>query len=113
MDHAIEHDLVMVAREALSNAVRHAAPASVQLRLWFGARELKMQVDDDGCGFNPSSPSSGHYGIIGMRERIEHLGGKFVLRSGPGEGTHLEVAVPLAVPRTRGASSRAASGEIA
>jgi signal transduction histidine kinase len=76
-----------------------------------------MQVDDDGCGFIPSSPSSGHYGIIGMRERIEHLGGKFVLRSGPGEGTHLEVAVPLTVPRTvpqtRGASSRAASGEIA
>jgi len=48
-----------------------------------------------------------------MRERIEHLGGKFVLRSGPGEGTHLEVAVPLTVPQTRGASSRAASGEIA
>ncbi len=109
VDHAIEHDLVMVAREALSNAVRHAAPASVQLRLWFGARELKMQVDDDGCGFNPSSPSNGHYGIIGMRERIEHLGGKFVLRSGPGEGTHLEVAVPL----TKRPASPAANGGVA
>jgi len=55
-----------------------------------------MQVDDDGCGFDPASPANGHYGIIGMRERIEHLGGKFVLRSGPGEGTHVEVAVPIA-----------------
>jgi len=54
-----------------------------------------MQVDDDGCGFDTSTPANGHYGIIGMRERIEHLGGKFVLRSGPGEGTHLAVAVPL------------------
>jgi ligand-binding sensor domain-containing protein/signal transduction histidine kinase len=95
VDQAIEHDLVMVAREALSNAVRHAAPTGVQLRLSFGARELKMQVDDDGCGFDPSSPANGHYGIIGMRERIEHLGGRFMLRSGPGEGTHLAVAVPL------------------
>jgi ligand-binding sensor domain-containing protein/signal transduction histidine kinase len=95
VDHAIEHDLVMVAREALSNAVRHAAPTGVQLRLSFGPRELKMQVDDDGSGFDPSSPANGHYGIIGMRERIEHLGGSFVLRSRPGEGTHLEVAVPL------------------
>jgi signal transduction histidine kinase len=55
-----------------------------------------MQVDDDGRGFDAaSSPANGHYGIIGMRERIEHLGGKFALRSGPGEGTHLEVEVPL------------------
>ena len=67
----------------------------MQLRLSFGPRELKMQVDDDGSGFDPSSPANGHYGIIGMRERIEHLGGSFVLRSRPGEGTHLEVAVPL------------------
>jgi len=95
VDHAIEHDLVMVAREALSNAIRHAAPTGVQLLLSFGARELKMQVDDDGCGFDPSSPATRHYGIIGMRERIEHLGGRFVLRSRPGGGTHLAVAVPL------------------
>ncbi|MGD0361984.1 MAG: two-component regulator propeller domain-containing protein [Bryobacteraceae bacterium] len=95
LEHAIEHDLVMVAREALSNAVRHAAPTSVRLRLSFGARELRMQVEDDGRGFDPSSPANGHYGIIGMRERIEHLGGKFILRSGPGTGTHLSVAVPL------------------
>jgi ligand-binding sensor domain-containing protein/signal transduction histidine kinase len=107
VDHAIEHDLVMVAREALSNAVRHAAPTSVQLRLSFGTRELKMQVDDNGRGFDPaSSPANGHYGIIGMRERIEHLGGKFFLRSGPGEGTHLEVAVPL----TKRPSTQAANG---
>ena len=95
VEHAIEHDLVMVARESLSNAVRHAAATRVQLQLSFGTRELRMQVDDDGCGFDTSTPANGHYGIIGMRERIEHLGGKFVLRSGPGEGTHLAVAVPL------------------
>jgi signal transduction histidine kinase len=109
LDHAIEHDLVMVAREALSNAVRHAAPASVHLRLSFGTRELKMQVVDDGCGFDSSLPANGHYGIVGMRERIEHLGGKFVLHSVPGEGTHLEVAVPL----TKRPSSRAANGRSA
>jgi ligand-binding sensor domain-containing protein/signal transduction histidine kinase len=95
VDRAIEHDLVMVAREALSNAVRHAAPRSVQLRLTFGTPELTMQVEDDGCGFDLSSPANGHYGIVGMRERIQHLGGTFILRSAPGQGTHLEVAVPL------------------
>jgi signal transduction histidine kinase len=66
-----------------------------------------MQVHDDGRGFDPaSSPANGHYGIIGMRERIEHLGGTFVLRSGPGEGTDVDVDVPL----TKGSSTRTANG---
>jgi signal transduction histidine kinase len=104
--YAIEHDLVMVAREALANAVRHGAPTGVQLQLSFGPRELNMQVDDDGSGFDPSVPPNGHYGIVGMRERVERLGGKFVLRSRQGEGTHLEVAIPLAKPSTQAANGR-------
>lgn len=95
LDHEIERNLIMVVREALSNAVRHAAPKSIRLHFNFGRRELTMKVTDDGRGFNPAALANGHYGIIGMRERIQNLGGRFILDSRPGSGTRVEAAIPL------------------
>jgi two-component system sensor histidine kinase DegS len=56
-----------------------------------------MYVIDDGGGFAPAAlglPSGDHYGLVGMRERIEHLGGEFILQSAPGKGTRIEVSIP-------------------
>ena len=69
----------MVAREALHNAVQHGRPDRVQVQLCFEARKLRMQICDDGCGFQAAArPPGEHYGLIGMRERIEGLGGAWL-----------------------------------
>jgi len=98
LDPAVEHDILMVAREAVSNAVRHARPHEVRLQVDFEQDRIRMQVHDDGCGFDPQQVliSSGeHFGLVGMRERIERLGGRFAVRSSPGLGTDLTAEVPV------------------
>jgi signal transduction histidine kinase len=98
VDPAIEHDILMVAREAVYNAVRHAQPSEVRLQLFFKNERIRIRVADDGCGFDPrETPSIAgeHFGIIGMRERTARLGGRFDLRSAPGSGTELVFEAPL------------------
>lgn len=98
LDPLMEHDLVMVAREAVHNAVRHAHPHQVMLKVNFDQRDIELRVLDDGCGFHPNdvaSRESEHFGLIGMRERTERLGGIFDLRSEPGKGTQLYVRLPI------------------
>jgi signal transduction histidine kinase len=98
LDPAVEHDILMVAREATSNAVRHAKAREVRLEVAFEPECVRLHVEDDGCGFCPEDALSArgeHFGLVGMRERVERLGGNFRLRSGPGQGTHLSVEVPV------------------
>ncbi len=98
LDPAVEHDILMMAREGVHNAVRHAHPNAVKVRLDFEERAIRMRIEDDGCGFDPdttlASPGE-HFGLVGMRERTERLGGRFQVRSAPGEGTELSVEVPV------------------
>lgn len=87
----------MVAREALYNSVRHGHPRKVDLGVSFDENSCSVDVRDNGSGFDPamlSSTATGHYGLIGMKERVERIGGKFVLRSQAGEGTELMIQVP-------------------
>ena len=56
---------------------------------------VQLIVRDDGHGFDPSSVGDDRHGIVGMRERVEMLGGSLQTESGPGEGTRVEVTVPL------------------
>jgi len=97
-DPLIEHDILMVAREAVYNALRHGHPREVILRFHFQGSRVKMSVLDDGCGFDPGEVlpgNSGHFGLMGMRERAERLGGSFAIRSAPGKGTELCMEVPV------------------
>jgi ligand-binding sensor domain-containing protein/signal transduction histidine kinase len=97
LNQSINHELLMVAREAVYNATLHAHPKRVQLRICFGKDELTLEVSDDGCGFDPSAvPLEGphHYGIIGMQERIKRIGGNFKLNSVVAKGTRIDVQVP-------------------
>ncbi|HEX4807329.1 MAG TPA: two-component regulator propeller domain-containing protein [Bryobacteraceae bacterium] len=98
LDPLMEHDLVMVAREAVHNAVRHAHPHQVMLKICFEERNIQLRILDDGCGFHPhevASRESEHFGLVGMRERTERLGGVFDLKSEPGKGTALSVCFPI------------------
>jgi ligand-binding sensor domain-containing protein/two-component sensor histidine kinase len=94
---ASEWSLLMVTREALQNAVRHARPQQLSVALSFDRRSLRVEIEDDGCGFDPSiiySSNGRHYGLIGMRERVEKLGGVFRLTSAPGKGTQVYLSIP-------------------
>jgi ligand-binding sensor domain-containing protein/signal transduction histidine kinase len=90
------HELMLIIKEALTNAVTHANPKSVNIDVCFTKHDLKIEVRDDGCGFDPSTIRSrnGHYGILGMQERARLLGGDLKIQSDLARGTALCVFVP-------------------
>jgi len=91
-----EAELLRIAQEAVNNAVRHAKPAHIAIELRFGAQDLQMTIQDDGCGFDgqphpQSSGPQGHFGLTGMRERAAEIGGTLAIDSAPGKGTRISV----------------------
>lgn len=93
----IGHELLRVAQEATANAVKHGNAQRIAIILDFNiSPHLRVAIEDDGAGFNTAAAvPAGHFGLIGMRERVEKLGGEFRLRSESGKGTTVEVVVPL------------------
>ncbi|HSO26892.1 MAG TPA: sensor histidine kinase, partial [Anaerolineales bacterium] len=97
LDPLVETVFFRVAQEALTNVARHADVAEAQIELVFGENQVQLQVHDDGCGFDPSSnlvPPHG-WGLAGMRERAESIGGTLELTSAPSQGTTVMVRAPL------------------
>ena len=90
-----ESGLYRIAQEALNNVVQHAGASRASLRLVTAPERVRLFVEDDGCGFDPSGISGDGHGLIGMNERVKLLGGRMRLDSRPGKGTHIEVAVAL------------------
>lgn len=93
-------NLLLVAQEAIHNALQHARPSKVETRVSAAADggRITLVVSDDGIGFDPtgSSPANrGHFGLYGMRERAERLGGKLRIESRPGHGTRVVAEVVL------------------
>jgi two-component system, NarL family, sensor histidine kinase YdfH len=64
------------------------------LRLTVIAKELEIDISDDGIGFDPHLIESGHYGLLGMRERVRLAGGRLEIHSEPGKGTRLVIRFP-------------------
>ena len=87
--------LFRIAQEALSNAIKHGGAEKVTLRLTRDIDQLRLQISDDGVGFNTSEQSSG-LGLIGMRERVHMVNGTISIHSKPMGGTIIEVRVPCA-----------------
>ncbi len=84
--------LYRIAQEALSNVVRHAQASRVSLRLEASNGALRLTVADDGVGFEPDqTPQAGRYGLLGMRERADMVGGALRVESQPGKGTRVSV----------------------
>jgi signal transduction histidine kinase len=93
-----EQNLLRIAQEAVTNAVKHSQASQVRIRLGMERRKLSLQVADNGRGFEQKeafSEMGGHFGLLGMRERAERLGGELQLHSEPGQGTQVKVTVPL------------------
>jgi PAS domain S-box-containing protein len=89
----ISVELLRVLREVLTNSRRHSGARNVDVRLWVEDDTLMAEVTDDGGGFDPMVAQGG-VGLVGMRERVEELGGEIALKSRPGEGTEVTVRVP-------------------
>ncbi len=85
--------LLRVCQEALANVRRHAGASSVLVTLRYCDDRVRLEVTDDGAGFDPDLPSSG-YGLRGMRARVSEIGGELVVRSAAGAGTTVTAEVP-------------------
>jgi PAS domain S-box-containing protein len=88
-------ELLRIMQEALANVRRHSGARSVEVRLWTDDEAVLLGVSDDGRGFDPTAAQGGGVGIVGMRERVEELGGRIEVKSRPGEGTKVTVRVPV------------------
>jgi signal transduction histidine kinase len=92
----VRGELLSIAREALSNAVRHAAARQATLQVGEADGELRLEIADDGTGFDTGAPAGdGHHGLANMLRRAESVGGNLILESAPGRGTRIIVTVPL------------------
>jgi signal transduction histidine kinase len=92
-----DHDrlaLYRLVQEALTNVMRHAKAKHVRVTLGEADGWLQLHIRDDGQGFNPDAVGAGHHGLIGMRHRIESLGGTLQLLSAPGRGTLVLARLP-------------------
>ena len=96
----MEIAIYRLVQEALNNVRRHSRADSVTLRLSFAADQLNIQVQDNGVGFNVSralsdAAFSDSMGLLGMKQRIESLGGEFQVESQEGTGTSVVLQLPL------------------
>ena len=89
-------EILRIAQEALQNALRHAGAEHVGVRLQADDGELRLEVEDDGVGFDPSDPKlrSRRLGLTSMEERAARLRGRLEIDSAPGAGTRIRLAVP-------------------
>jgi two-component system, NarL family, sensor histidine kinase YdfH len=81
--------------EALTNIVRHARAKNAKICIATEHNGLEIGIADDGIGFNPEGVEAGHYGLLGMRERVRLAGGSCEIHSGVGQGTQVLIRFPL------------------
>jgi len=99
----VEVAVYRIVQEALNNVARHSNASACTVALSVTDHVLHLTIEDNGGGFGEdslSAPARRGLGLIGMRERAQGLGGRFVVTSRPGTGTHIAVTLPIALPAT-------------
>jgi len=92
----LENNLLRVAQEAITNALKHAHAAKLIVELTYAPGRIRLRISDDGIGFDVNDPlpfSEGHFGLLDMSERAEKMGGSLAVKSAPGRGTEIVVEV--------------------
>ena len=91
----VSEPVLRTVSEALSNIARHAHASLAGIRLLTQNGYLQVEIYDNGCGFDPQAVKPGHYGLLGMRERIRLAGGTLQIHSDSLNGTELLLSLPL------------------
>jgi PAS domain S-box-containing protein len=91
----IETNLLRIVQEATVNALKHANASKISVELTFDFQAIRLRIQDNGDGFNPEHHSGLGFGLMGMRERVQKLGGKLSVNSQVEQGTEVVAIVPL------------------
>jgi signal transduction histidine kinase len=110
LDPELESVVYRLVQEALTNVAKHAAASTVTLQVTQREGSVEVLVSDDGAGFDPDAERDG-FGLIGMRERVELVGGDLQIESRPGAGTRVTASVPAAGEAGPGSGLDQAAGE--
>jgi signal transduction histidine kinase len=96
LDASDEHHLLRIGLEALTNALKHSGARHIRIKLRFDAEATELVVQDDGCGLSQGETNlaGDHFGLLGIRERVDKLGGVLHIDGVPGTGTQLSVTIP-------------------
>ena len=78
----------------MTNVLRHARASEFKVLLVFDSGQIRLEMGDNGCGFDPRRRHEG-FGLQGMRERAEGMGGQISIQSGEGKGTVISIILPL------------------
>ncbi len=101
VDPAVGDEVLRIAREAMSNALRHAKASRIDVSLCYERKRLTLAITDDGVGFDVDAIAqkapAGHWGLKGMHERARSLRARLTLSSRAGAGTAVELVVPAAM----------------
>jgi signal transduction histidine kinase len=90
-----EDNLLRVGQEVLTNVLRHAQASRFNAQLAFDDEELRLNLRDNGRGFDPATRHDG-FGLQGMRERVEGMGGELAIQSAKGQGTAISIVLAFA-----------------
>lgn len=89
-------NLLRIGQEALTNALRHAQAQEIWVELTFESQQVRLRVQDNGQGFNPQyQADGGGFGLIGMQQRADRIGGQLTISSQPGQGTEVMIKTPV------------------
>jgi signal transduction histidine kinase len=94
-----KHQLLRIAQEAITNAVRHGNARKIFVHLEYSAAEVSLEIFDDGCGFVPQDVFTnglGHFGLRGLRARASKINADLQIISAPNRGTTVRIVIPLA-----------------
>jgi signal transduction histidine kinase len=95
LESKLRHGIFLAFKEALNNVVRHSDATEVKVAIGVKAGQLTIRITDNGCGLEPVNHAPGKDGIAGMRERMSRLGGACHLTSQRGQGTEVELRLPV------------------
>jgi signal transduction histidine kinase len=96
----VHDEVYSIGREAITNALRHAAATRIEVEINYAPTHLRMRFRDNGKGMSKEQLEAGspvgHWGVTGMKERASRIGARLDIWSTPGAGTEVDVSVPAA-----------------
>ena len=98
---SMEENLLRIAQEALTNIIKHAKATEATITLDYGPRNVILSIVDNGTGFDAApraGPREGHFGLLGITERVNRLRGQVSIAAAPGKGTMVQASLPIPAP---------------